>query len=92
MPLATDFHRGLPPRQDPELEAREYRNRFNGGTSGGEVSPNISKVSSPIFIAQQLDCATTRPHGQGCVHCKIKDCNPRRPAGSLFYPGVLYKA
>jgi hypothetical protein len=54
MPLATDFHRGLPPRQDPELEAREHRNRFNGGTSGGEVSPNISKVSSAHF-----HCATT---------------------------------
>jgi hypothetical protein len=54
MPLAADFHRGLPPRQDPELEAREHRNRFTGGTSGGEVSPNISKVSSA-----HLHCATT---------------------------------
>jgi hypothetical protein len=53
------FHRRLPPRQYPELEARENRNRFNGGTSGGEVSPNTSKVSfvhihcATSFIAQQ---------------------------------------
>src|ERR1700738_1484314 len=43
MPLATDFCRGLPSRQDLELEAREHRNRFYGGTFGVEVSPNISK-------------------------------------------------
>jgi hypothetical protein len=54
MPLAADFHRGLPPHQDRELEAREHPNRFDGGTSGGEVSPNISKVSSV-----HLHCATT---------------------------------
>jgi hypothetical protein len=66
---------GFPPRQDPELEAREHRNRFNGGTSGGEVSPKISKVSSV-----HLHCATTRRRG------------PRRAAGSLFRPGVLYEA
>src|ERR1700730_1132746 len=92
MPLATDFHRGLPPRQDPELKAREHRNRLNGGTSGGEVSPNISKVSSV-----QLQCATTTLRNnasprQGCVHCRINDRGPRRVAGSLFRRGVLYKA
>lgn len=85
MPLAPDFHRGLPPRQDPELEAREHRNRFNGGTSGGEVS-------SVHPYCAKIHCATTRSHGQGCVHRKIKDRNPRRPAGPLFYPGVYYKA
>ena len=66
MPLATDFHRGLPP-QDPELDACEPRNCFNSGTSGGEVSPNISKVWSV-----HLHCATTRLQGKAVFIAKLK--------------------
>jgi hypothetical protein len=92
MPLATDFCRGLPSRQDLELEAREHRNRFYGGTFGVEVSPNISKGSSV-----DLHCATTSLRNnaspwQGRVHCKINNRGRRRAAGSLLRPGVLYKA
>jgi hypothetical protein len=84
MPLAPDFHRGLPPRQDPELEAREIETALMAAHPAVKYRPSI------FIIAQKLHRATTRP--QGCVHRKIKDRNPRRPAGPLFYPGVYYKA
>jgi hypothetical protein len=44
-----------------------------------------------IFIAQQLHYATTRLHGKAGF-IEINDRGPRRVAGSLFRPGVLYKA
>jgi len=72
MPLTAD----LPPCQDPELEAREHRNRFNGGTSGGEVSPNKSKV-----LSVHLHCATTRLHGKAAFIAKLRTAaQDERPA------------
>jgi hypothetical protein len=72
MPLATDFRRGFPPRQDPELKAREHRNRSSGGTFGGE--------------AQQLHCPTTRLQGKAAFIAKLttaaQDEWPARGASS----------
>jgi hypothetical protein len=84
MPLAPDFHRGLPPRQDPELEAREHRNRFNGGTSGVKYRPSIP-------IAQKFIAQRRVPMAKAAFIAKLNDRNPRRPAGPLFYPGVTTK-